>query len=181
MIQFQFCKLTIQKSIHTTTKNHQHVFPTPNTKHNPIYITNPQRHQNQHHPRRTWTSLQSPEDRHVHQRAKIGLVHHHQSQRPNPRIDRHSLRRKRDNVIVREADQYGKRITPARYFRVIIEILRDALSFLLIMPTYSEEDLTNALAAYRNREFTSIRKCAYAFNIPYSTLASRLSTRTSRS
>jgi hypothetical protein len=49
------------------------------------------------------------------------------------------------------------------------------------MPTYSEEDLTNALAAYRNREFTSIRKCAYAFNIPYSTLASRLSTRTSRS
>jgi len=85
------------------------------------------------------------------------------------------------NVIVREADQYGKRITPARYFRVIIEILRDALSFLLIMPAYSEEDLTNALATYRNHEFTSIRKCAYAFNIPYSTLASRLSTRTSRS
>jgi hypothetical protein len=28
------------------------------------------------------------------------------------------------NVIVGEADQYGKRITPARYFRVIIEILR---------------------------------------------------------
>jgi hypothetical protein len=49
------------------------------------------------------------------------------------------------------------------------------------MPTYSEEDLTNALAAYRNSEYTSIRKCAYAFNIPYSTLASRLSTRTSRS
>jgi len=85
------------------------------------------------------------------------------------------------NVIVGEADQYGKRITSARYFRVIIEILRDTLSFLLIMPTYSEEDLTNALAAYRNREFTSIRKCAYAFNIPYSTLALRLSTRTSRS
>jgi hypothetical protein len=85
------------------------------------------------------------------------------------------------NVIVGEADQYGKRITPARYFRVIIEILRDTLSFLLVMPTYSKEDLTNALAAYRNREFTSIRKCAYAFNIPYSTLAFRLSTRTSRS
>jgi hypothetical protein len=49
------------------------------------------------------------------------------------------------------------------------------------MPTYSEEDLTNALAAYRNREFTLIRKCAYAFNILYSTLAFRLSTRTSRS
>jgi hypothetical protein len=52
------------------------------------------------------------------------------------------------NVIVREADQYRKRITPVRYFRVIIEILYNALSFLLIMPTYSEEDLTNALAAY---------------------------------
>jgi hypothetical protein len=85
------------------------------------------------------------------------------------------------NVIVGEADQYGKRITPARYFRVIIEISRDTLSFHLIMPTYSEEDLTNALAAYRNREFTSIRKCAYAFNILYSTLAFQLSTRTSRS
>jgi hypothetical protein len=78
----------------------------------------------------------------------------------------------RYNVIVGEADQYGKRITPARYFRVIIEILRDTLSFLLIMPTYSEEDLTNALAAYRNCEFTLIRKYTYAFNIPYLTLAS---------
>jgi hypothetical protein len=44
------------------------------------------------------------------------------------------------------------------------------------MPTYSEEDLTNALAAYRNREFTLIRKYTYAFNILYSTLAFRLST-----
>jgi hypothetical protein len=74
------------------------------------------------------------------------------------------------NVIVREADQYGKRITSACYFCVIIEILYDALSFLLIMPTYSEEDLINALAAYRNREFTLIRKCAYTFNILYLTL-----------
>jgi hypothetical protein len=41
------------------------------------------------------------------------------------------------NVIVGEADQYGKRITPVRYFRVIIEILYDTLLFLLIMPTYS--------------------------------------------
>jgi hypothetical protein len=67
------------------------------------------------------------------------------------------------NVIVWETDQYGKQITPACYFRVIIEFLHAALSFLLIMPTYSGEDLTNALAAYRNSEFTSIRKCAYAF------------------
>jgi hypothetical protein len=49
------------------------------------------------------------------------------------------------------------------------------------MPTYSKEDLTTALAAYRNGEYTSIRKCAYAFNIPVTTLSKRLSTRTSRS
>jgi hypothetical protein len=49
------------------------------------------------------------------------------------------------------------------------------------MPTYSEEDLTTAIIAYRNSEYTSIRKCAYAFNIPTSTLSDRLSTRTSRS
>jgi hypothetical protein len=49
------------------------------------------------------------------------------------------------------------------------------------MPTYSEDVLIDALAAYRNSEYTSIRKCAYAFNIPYSTLALRLTTRTSRS
>ena len=49
------------------------------------------------------------------------------------------------------------------------------------MPTYSEETLTNAITAYRNSEYTSIRKCAYAFNILASTLSDRLSTRTSRS
>ena len=49
------------------------------------------------------------------------------------------------------------------------------------MPTYSEEDLTTAITAYRNSEYTSIRKCAYAFNIPLTTLSKRLSTRTSRS
>ena len=49
------------------------------------------------------------------------------------------------------------------------------------MPTYSEGVLIDALAAYRNSEYTSIRKCAYAFNIPYSILALRLKTRTSRS
>ena len=47
------------------------------------------------------------------------------------------------------------------------------------MPTYSEDTLTIALAAYRNGDYTSIRKCAYAFNIPASTLSDRLSTRTS--
>jgi hypothetical protein len=65
-------------------------------------------------------------------------------------------KRNTPNVIVQEADQYRKQITPVRYFHVIIEILHDALSFLLIMPTYSEEDLTNALAVYQNCEFTSI-------------------------
>jgi hypothetical protein len=38
-----------------------------------------------------------------------------------------------------------------------------------------------ALAAYYNSEYSSIRKCAYTFNIPPTTLTDRLSTRTSRS
>ena len=58
------------------------------------------------------------------------------------------------------------------YFRIIIEILHDTLSFLFIVPTYSEEDLTNTLAAYQNCEFTSIWKYAYVFNILYLILAS---------
>lgn len=49
------------------------------------------------------------------------------------------------------------------------------------MPTYTEEDLITAITAYRNSEYTSIRKCAYAFNIPLTTLSKRLSTQTSRS
>jgi hypothetical protein len=49
------------------------------------------------------------------------------------------------------------------------------------MPTYSEGDLTIALAAYRNSEYSSIRKYAYTFNIPPIILTDRLSTRTSRS
>ena len=47
------------------------------------------------------------------------------------------------------------------------------------MPTYSDEDLTATLAAYQNSKYTSIRKCAYAFNILASTLSDWLSTRTS--
>jgi hypothetical protein len=49
------------------------------------------------------------------------------------------------------------------------------------MPTYSEDTLLTALTAYRNSEYTLIRKCAYAFNILTSTLSDRLSIRTSRS
>jgi hypothetical protein len=49
------------------------------------------------------------------------------------------------------------------------------------MPTYSEDTLIAAVAAYRNGEYTSIRKCSYAFNIPLSTLSDRLSYATSRS
>ena len=49
------------------------------------------------------------------------------------------------------------------------------------MPTYSEDTLTTAIAAYRNSEYTSIRKCAYAFNIPHTTLTSRLLNQTSYS
>ena len=58
---------------------------------------------------------------------------------------------------------------------------RDALRLSFTMPTYSEDTLIAALTAYRNGEYTSIRTCAYAFNIPRTTLTSRLSTRTSRS
>jgi hypothetical protein len=47
------------------------------------------------------------------------------------------------------------------------------------MPTYSEEDLTTALAAYQNGEYTLIRKCAYVFNILVTILSKRLSTQTS--
>jgi hypothetical protein len=47
------------------------------------------------------------------------------------------------------------------------------------MPTYSEDTLTTALTAYRNGEYSSLRKCAYAFNIPRSTLSHQLSNRTS--
>jgi hypothetical protein len=46
------------------------------------------------------------------------------------------------------------------------------------MPTYSEDTLTTALAAYRNSEYTSLRKCAYTFNILASILSNRLLTRT---
>jgi hypothetical protein len=49
------------------------------------------------------------------------------------------------------------------------------------MPTYSEEDLTTAITAYRNGEYTSIRKCAYAFNILHSTFSDRLTRATTRS
>ena len=78
------------------------------------------------------------------------------------------------NVIVLEAGQYQKRDTSARQSRVIIEFLHNALTFFSIMPAYSEEDLTAAITAFRNSEYTSIRTCAYMFNVPCYTLASRL-------
>jgi hypothetical protein len=49
------------------------------------------------------------------------------------------------------------------------------------MPTYSKDTLLTALTAYRNGEYTSIRKYTYAFNIPAATLSDRLLIRTSRS
>jgi hypothetical protein len=38
------------------------------------------------------------------------------------------------------------------------------------MPTYSEDTLIEALIAYYNGEYTSTRKCTYAFNISRLTL-----------
>jgi hypothetical protein len=42
------------------------------------------------------------------------------------------------------------------------------------MPAYSKEDLTTAITAFRNSEYTSIRIYTYVFNVPYSTLTSQL-------
>ena len=41
------------------------------------------------------------------------------------------------------------------------------------MPSYTEEDVTNALNALVNGEYQSIRKAAIAFQIPSSTLHDR--------
>jgi hypothetical protein len=49
------------------------------------------------------------------------------------------------------------------------------------MPTYSEDTITTALVAYYNSEYTSIRKCAYVFNIPNTTLSEQLRSRISYS
>ena len=48
------------------------------------------------------------------------------------------------------------------------------------MPSYTEEDVTNALNTLVNSECQSIRKAAIAFQIPYSTLQDRQSKSKSR-
>ena len=85
------------------------------------------------------------------------------------------------NVTIGEFGLYGISATPARQFRIIFNFSRVAFSLFSIIPTYSEDTLIAALAAYRNGEYTSTRKCAYAFNIPRSTLLDRLTNRTSYS
>ena len=85
------------------------------------------------------------------------------------------------NVIHPEAGHTWKRDSPSRYFRDKSNFLRDVLLLFFIMPTYSEDTITTALTAYRNGEYTSIRKCAYAFEIPNTTLSERLRSRISRS
>jgi hypothetical protein len=42
------------------------------------------------------------------------------------------------------------------------------------MTSYTEEDVQNAIAALRNSEYPSISQCATTFNIPRTTLLSRL-------
>jgi hypothetical protein len=42
------------------------------------------------------------------------------------------------------------------------------------MTSYTEEDVQNAIAALRNSEYSSISRCATAFNIPRKTLSNRL-------
>ena len=48
------------------------------------------------------------------------------------------------------------------------------------MPSYTEEDVTNALDALVNGEYKSLRQAALVFQIPYSTLQNRLRKRKSR-
>jgi hypothetical protein len=47
------------------------------------------------------------------------------------------------------------------------------------MLIYTEEDLTSAVTAYRNSEYTLIRKYTYAFNVLLTTLSKQLSIQTS--
>ena len=42
------------------------------------------------------------------------------------------------------------------------------------MPSYTEEDVTNALNALANGEYKSVRRAALVFQIPYPTLRYRL-------
>jgi hypothetical protein len=48
------------------------------------------------------------------------------------------------------------------------------------MPSYTEEDVTNALNALVNSEYKSIRRAALVFQIPYSTLQDRFQNRKTR-
>jgi hypothetical protein len=48
------------------------------------------------------------------------------------------------------------------------------------MPSYTEEDVTNALNALVNGEHKSIRRSALVFQIPYSTLQDRFQNRKTR-
>jgi len=45
---------------------------------------------------------------------------------------------------------------------------------------YTESDIQHAITAYRTGEFTSIRACSRAFNIPYPTLQHRIAGRLPR-
>jgi len=48
------------------------------------------------------------------------------------------------------------------------------------MPSYTEEDITNALNALVNDEFKSLRRAALVFQIPKTTLRKRAQKRKSR-
>ena len=48
------------------------------------------------------------------------------------------------------------------------------------MPSYTEEDVTNALNALANVEYKSVRRAVTVFQIPISTLRDRLHKRKSR-
>lgn len=68
------------------------------------------------------------------------------------------------------SDAYLLFLLPTRHFLLYIS-----------MPLVDESILLQAITTYRNGEYTSIRACADAFSLSYSTLSYRLSGRVSRS
>jgi hypothetical protein len=84
------------------------------------------------------------------------------------------------NVNGWDLGQDGKPVKASRTFRAHSCFLRVVSILYTIQPMYSKEDLSKAISAYNNNQYSSIRKCADAFKIPFSTLRDRLSGGTSR-
>jgi hypothetical protein len=88
------------------------------------------------------------------------------------------------NVLVTsftgQRNRRGNATTNSSAF-VIFLPLTQHFTLYFYMPLVDESLLLQAATAYRNGEYTSIRACADAFSVSYSTLSYRLSSRVSRS